>query len=184
VTAAREALAAATAVIPHTDADGLSAGAIALRSRGEGADAALLVGRGRTPFDADAPLPPGLQAILDWGVRELDRPALMVDHHAPDPVGDRHVVVSGYGEEPQVSTSVLMRRLVPDAPAWLAALGAYGDLVNFSVRGGSGDLRAWLASALPGGGSEFARGHDRATGGSLAGECFDDLVAALRIRAA
>ena len=310
MSAASHALAAAAIVVPHTDADGLSSGAIALRARGEDAKAALLIGRGRTPFDADAPLPPGPPAILDWGVRDLERPALMIDHHAPDPVGEGHVVVSGYGEEPQVSTSVLMRRVVPEAPAWLAALGAFGDLgteglalpecegaprtavrklaplvnaprrlpdgpvrealailcesespraaladpraalleearrewpsgldaamrtapellgevalirfaspyqvhplvatawqrrlhprivlaanagylpgrVNFSVRGGDGDLRTWLADALPGdGGSEFARGHDRATGGSLSAERFADLVTALRAAAA
>ena len=84
---ARQALLDAVAVVPHTDADGLAAGAIALRARGEGADAAILLGRGRTPFE-----------------------------------------VSAYGEQPEVSTAPLMRRLVPAAPPWLAAVGAVGDL--------------------------------------------------------
>ncbi len=127
--AARQALLDAAAVVPHTDADGLASGAIALRERGEAAAAAILLGRGETPFGPDAALPPGPLAVLDWGVRALARPALLVDHHAPsgDP-GRGALVVSGYGEDPEVSTSVVMRRVVPDAPAWLAAVGAFGDL--------------------------------------------------------
>jgi hypothetical protein len=42
----RDAVLGADHVVPHTDADGLAAGAIALRARGEGADAAVLLGRG------------------------------------------------------------------------------------------------------------------------------------------
>jgi hypothetical protein len=99
-------------VVPHTDADALAAGAIALRARGEGAEKAVLLARGQTPFGADAPLPQGSVAVLDWGVRTLARPGLIVDHHAPEtePRPDQ-LVVSGYGEQPQVTTSVLMRRM-------------------------------------------------------------------------
>ena len=125
---ARQALLDAVAVVPHTDADGLAAGAIALRARGEDAAAAVLLGRGQTPFGADAALPAGLLAILDWGVRPLRRPAVLVDHHAPEAPVDDPLIVSGYGERPEVSTAALVRRLVPDAPAWLAAVGAVGDL--------------------------------------------------------
>ena len=125
--AARVALREAVAVVCHTDADGLAAGAIALRHRGESAGDAILLERGQTPFAPDAPLPDGLLAILDWGVRPLARPALIVDHHAPEaPPGP--LTVSAYGEEPEVPTAPLMRRLVPDAPAWLAAIGGLGDL--------------------------------------------------------
>jgi hypothetical protein len=81
--AARAALRDAVAIVCHTDADGLAAGAIALRHRGETAAHAVLLGRGQTPFAPDAPLPDGLLAILDWGVRPLTRDALIVDHHAP-----------------------------------------------------------------------------------------------------
>jgi len=117
------------AVVPHTDADGLAAGAIALRARGEGADAAVLLGRGRNPWQPDAPLPPGLLTILDWGVRPLDRPALFVDHHAPEAAaGPGQLVVSGYDATTEISTAALMRRVVPEASAWLAAVGAVGDL--------------------------------------------------------
>ncbi|HWH15942.1 MAG TPA: hypothetical protein VNT51_14470 [Miltoncostaeaceae bacterium] len=125
---ARAALTGAT-VVPHTDADGLAAGAIALRLQGRGADAAVLLPRGATPFGAAPPLPAGPVAVLDWGVRPLARPGVVVDHHVPeaDP-GPGVVVVSGAGEEPATSTAALMRRIVPEAPAWLAAVGAVGDL--------------------------------------------------------
>ena len=306
--AARAAVLSATAVVPHTDADGLAAGAIALRARGERADAAVLLGRGATPFTSSG-LPGGPLAILDWGVRPLARPGVLVDHHAPEGATggpDGPIVVSSYGEAPEVSTAALMRRLFPEAPAWLAAVGAAGDLgdagfalpecegarpktairrlvslvnaprrlpdgpvrtalallvehddpraaladprvaaleeakrawraefdrvvrtaprmvgeriallrfaspaqvhplvattwarrlaprivlaandgylgpgvVNFAVRGGSGDLRAVLKEALPGARGEFAHGHDRATGGSLPEPDFERLLAA------
>jgi single-stranded-DNA-specific exonuclease len=140
---ARRALLDAVAVVPHTDADGLAAGAIALRARGEGAGAAVLLGRGDSPFDDGAPVPDGPLAILDWGVRPLVRPgSLIVDHHAMDtddgaprdpsaaPLADpaAALVVSSFGEAPEVPTAPLMRRLLPDAPAWLAAVGAVGDV--------------------------------------------------------
>jgi single-stranded-DNA-specific exonuclease len=126
---ARQALRQAAAVVPHTDADGLAAAAIALRERGEGAGAAVLFERGVTPFMRDAPLPEGALAVLDWGVRELDRPALIVDHHAPEAAPrDDQVVVTSYGAIPETPTAALMRRIVPEAPAWLAAVGAVADL--------------------------------------------------------
>ena len=306
MTRAREALLAAARVVPHTDADGLAAGAMALRARGESADAALLLGRGETPWTTE--LPPGAPALLDWGVRELDRPAVIVDHHAPEarPREDQ-VLVSGHGEHPETCTAALVRRLLPEQPAWLAAVGAVGDLgdrafalpecagapktavrrlvplvnaprrgpdgqavrtalallcdhadprelladrrvadletaraawraaweqvrrtaprvgdrvalvrfsspfqlhplaattwarrlapravlaandgylpgrVNFSLRGGEGDLRALLQQALPGEGGEFAHGHPRATGGSLEPEAFERLLSALGV---
>ena len=36
--------------------------------------------------------------------------------------------VNGYGAVPEAPTAVLMRRIVTDAPAWLAAVGAVSDL--------------------------------------------------------
>jgi single-stranded-DNA-specific exonuclease len=127
---ARMALRNARAVVPRTDADGLAAGAIALLDRGEPASAAVLLGRGETPFGAPpAGLPDGPLAVLDWGIRDLDRPALVVDHHLPETAPrDHQVVVSSYGEQPETTTAPLMRRIVPEAPAWLAAVGAVGDL--------------------------------------------------------
>jgi single-stranded-DNA-specific exonuclease len=302
--ALRDALLRATTVVPHTDADGLAAGALALRARGEPAAAALLLGRGRTPWTEC--LPAGPVALLDWGMRALDHPAVIVDHHAPEAAPtEGQLLLSGFGERPETTTAALVRRLVPEQPAWLAAVGAVGDLgdgglalpecagaartavrklvplinaprrgtspdlvrialallvehddpkaaladprvgeleearaawrrawdgvrrtpprvgeraalvrfsspfqlhplaaamwarrlaprpvlaandgylpgrVNFAVRGGEGDLRAWLRDTLPDVAGEFAHGHPRATGGSLAPADFDRLLAEL-----
>ena len=119
----REALLGATVVVPHTDADGLAAGALALRARAEPADAALLLERGRTPWSEA--LPAGRVAILDWGMRALDPPALIVDDHAAEgEPADGQLLLSGFGEGRETTTAALVRRLVPEQPAWLAAVGA------------------------------------------------------------
>jgi single-stranded-DNA-specific exonuclease len=307
LSATHEMLLASSFVCPHTDADGLAAGALALHVRGEAASAARLLPRGATPFDPD-PLPPARPAvILDWGIRPFRGAALFVDHHAPEaePASDQ-LVISGYGAKPEVSSSVLTGRIVPDAAApWVVAVGAVGDLgdrawvlpdlagvtrshvrelvplinaprrlpdgpvrealevllenpharaaladprilllrsardewrlgfkralriapkiaggvaviefsspyqihplvaqtwsrrlagnvviaanldyipgkVNFAARGGSGDLRSLLRSALPEQEGEFAHGHDRATGGSITLEAFESMIKALR----
>jgi single-stranded-DNA-specific exonuclease len=116
-------------VVTHPGADGLAAGAIALRERGEHAAAAVLLAPGLTPFSPEAGLPDGALAVLDWGVRPLDRPALLVDHHAPESAPrEDQVVITSYGAVPETPTSALMRRLVPGAPAWLAAVGSLSDL--------------------------------------------------------
>jgi single-stranded-DNA-specific exonuclease len=152
VARARAALLTVDVVVPHTDADGLAAGAIALRARSETADAAVLLGRGETPFGVDTPLPDGSVAVLDWGVRPLARPGLLVDHHAPEaePRADQ-LVVSGYGEEPEISTAVLVRRLLPEAPAWLAAVGAVGDLgdAGFALPECAGAPRSAVRTLVP-----------------------------------
>jgi single-stranded DNA-specific DHH superfamily exonuclease len=243
---------------------------------------------------------------LDWGVRLLHRPGIVVDHHAPEAEPRKgQIVVSGYGEQPATTTAALVRRLLSETPAWVAAVGVVGDLgnegfslpetagapraavrrlvplvnaprrlpdgpvrdalallvesasarealrdpriklleearaewrselarvrrtapsvgraiavirftspaqvhplvatqwqkrlaprpviaandgylpgrVNFSVRGGEGDLRSLLRDALPELGGEFAHGHPRATGGSITPEQFEQLLSALR----
>lgn len=304
--AARELLQTARFVCPHTDADGLAAGAIALKARGEDATDAVLLGRGATPFDPDAIPDARPAAVLDWGVRRFKGEALFVDHHFPEAEAEPgQIVISGHGRSPEVSTSVLMGQIVPEMPPWLVAVGAVGDLgdrawelpeldgvtkshirklvplvnaprrapdgpvatalellveatdaraaladprieilktakerwrnafnaalrvapdvqaglalirisspyqihplvaqtwarrlapdvvlvanadyipgmVNFAVRGGRGDLRTKLRAALPSQGGEFAHGHDRATGGSLRADRFEELVRALR----
>lgn len=126
LTTHREALLTATTIVPHTDADGLSAGALALRARGETAEAAVLLSRHESPWRSPDALPAGTPALLDWGVRPFPRPALMIDHHVPetDRPGEDVIVFT----DQDTSTSAMVRRLVPEQPAWLAALGAVGDL--------------------------------------------------------
>jgi len=128
--AARDALLAARAVVPHSDADGLAAGALALRARGETADAAILFGRAASPWRTPEQLPDGPVALLDWGVRPFGGTGVMIDHHVPetDDPGPGVVVLSAHGEEPEVSTAPLVRRVLPEQPAWVATVGAVGDL--------------------------------------------------------
>lgn len=136
LSAAREALLGAVAVVPHTDADGLAAGALALRARGEGAGAALLLGRGESPWRTPARLPDGPVALLDWGVRPFGGTGVMIDHHVPetDAPGEGIVVLSAHGEEPEIATAPLVRRVLPEQPAWVAAVGAVGDLGDAGLR--------------------------------------------------
>jgi len=73
------------------------------------------------------------------------------------------------------------RRLAPRVV--LAANEGYlPGRVNFSVRGGTGDLRRLLLEALPEADGEFAHGHDRATGGSLDPRQFELLLERLGLR--
>ncbi len=66
------------------------------------------------PFEPGAPLPDGPLAILDWGIRALDRPALLVDHVMPEVAPrDDQVFLSGYGELPVVPSAALLRRVHP-----------------------------------------------------------------------
>ncbi|MCW3011954.1 MAG: hypothetical protein JWO90_2358, partial [Solirubrobacterales bacterium] len=93
------------------------------------------------------------------------------------------VAVIAFAEPAQVHPLVATtwaRRLGP-RPVLAANAGWLPGRVNFAVRGGEGDLRAWLREALPeGAGHEFAHGHDRATGGSLPPDLFDLLVRRLQ----
>jgi hypothetical protein len=126
--AARAALLGADHVVPHTDADGLAAGAIALRARGEDARAAVLLGRGAVPWGAGAPLPPGTAAVLDWGVRAPAPPGLIVDHHVPEATAEDLGAGVVLLSDTSAPTAALVRRIAPEQPAWLAAVGAVGDL--------------------------------------------------------
>jgi single-stranded-DNA-specific exonuclease len=132
---------AARVVCPHTDADGLAAGALVLAARGEDATAATLLQRGETPFQEGRLPSDRPAAVLDWGIRAFPGQALFVDHHVPEAApGPDQIVVSGFGIEPEVSSSVLAGRITNSAPAWVVAVGAVGDL---------GD-RAWLLPDLAG----------------------------------
>src|SRR3712207_2825422 len=96
-------------------------------------------------------------------------------------VGERVAVLrfrSPAQVHPLVATT-WSRRLAPRVV--LAANDDYlaPGLVNFAVRGGDGDLRAFLREALPDATGEFAHGHDRATGGSLSADDFERLLTGL-----
>lgn len=149
---ARVLLLSVDLVVPHTDADGLAAGALALRARRETASRAVLLDREQTPFAVPTPLPTGSVAVLDWGVRPLNRPGIIVDHHAPEAAAAANqLVVSGYGESPEPTTAVLVRRILPEEPAWLAAVGAVGDLgdVGFLLPECSGAPRSAVRRLVP-----------------------------------
>ena len=109
-------------VVPHNDADGLSAGALLARKARGG------VAHVDSPWDPPLAIA-GPAVIADWGVRDLGRADLLfVDHHA-EPEATRaevlHAQITGHS-----STSELAWHLVgrPDDGAWLAALGYVGDL--------------------------------------------------------
>ena len=110
-------------VVPHHDADGLAAGVLlARRARG----GVLHV---ESPWSE--PLPAVEAAVVaDWGVRPVQGPrtVLYVDHHAAPEAVDGVVVRPGGLQE--TSTSMLAWDLVgrPADGAWLALLGAVGDL--------------------------------------------------------
>lgn len=127
--AARDALLTADAVAPHSDADGLAAGALALRARGEDARAAVLLDRTQTPWGSEPDLPSGSIALLDQGVRRFARRGVLIDHHAPETEnpGEGVVVFSSFGETPETPTAALVARVLGER-SWLAALGAAGDL--------------------------------------------------------
>ena len=110
-------------VVPHHDADGLSAGALlARRTSGD-------VLHVESPWSE--PLPAVEAAVVaDWGVRPVNGPqnVLYVDHHAaPEAVDGVVVRPVGQGE---TSTSILTWELLgrPPEGAWLGLLGAVGDL--------------------------------------------------------
>jgi single-stranded-DNA-specific exonuclease len=74
---------------------------------------------------------------------------VMIDHHVPetDEPGRDVLVLS----EPGSSTSALVRRLLPEQPAWLAALGAVGDLgdAGFALPECAGAPKTALRKLIP-----------------------------------
>ena len=111
--------------MPHHDADGLSSGVLLARATG---GAALHVD---SPWDGPLPVD-GAAVVADWGVRPVEGPTdvLYVDHHAAPERVDGVVVSPGAAGGGSTSTSLLAWKLLgrPHEGAWLAALGAVGDL--------------------------------------------------------
>lgn len=138
-------------VLTHNDADGLSAGALlmrALRGAGRAADIRVL-GRGEgawseeTAAELRARAPGGL-LVSDLGVEEgaplPGLPTAVIDHHVPRGTPGDAALVSGYGQDPTPTSSLLAYWCAQglsgstdtpdsaDAPLWLAAVGIAGDL--------------------------------------------------------
>ena len=131
----------------HHDADGLSALAIMARAweARTGARPPLrIVGRGEnawTPEFADT-LGDDLHGLvlLDLGTAEAkptEAPLCVIDHHVPTSEADDRLVLSGYGQDPVPSTSLIAwwaaKGLVGDAAdplLWLAYVGAMGDMAD------------------------------------------------------
>ena len=154
---------AAPLVLCHDDADGLSAGAIlsrALDRSGREPAVVRVIGRGQSAWSADLRRtleanPPGGIVVTDLGVQAgavlPGVPTILVDHHVPrswpDPA--EATVISGHRDAPIPTSSLLAlacaEALGPaDDFAWLAAIGAIGDL---GERAASAEFGAILAPA-------------------------------------
>ena len=112
------------AVVPHGDADGLSAGVLLARR------ASATVLHLASPWEQPLPQAAAQATVLaDWGVRPVEgtRAALYVDHHAePEPVAGTVVHGTGAGATTSTLAWELLNR--PEEGEWLAALGVVGDL--------------------------------------------------------
>jgi hypothetical protein len=110
-------------VVPHGDPDGLAAGAILAESARGGVLHLDTPWEGGLPRDRPT-------VVADWGVRRIadSHETLFVDHHAdPEPVEGLVLHADDTGDP---TTSTLAWRLLESRTelAWLAALGAIGDL--------------------------------------------------------
>ena len=131
-------------IAPHGDADGLAAGALAIRAveRMGGTPIPCLPGKGEhvhTPAMRErlgALAADGL-VVLDMGSRSgpivRGLPTIVIDHHDPREVPEDATYVSSAGCEPVAPTGllayVLLRELAPlDDVAWLAWFATIGDL--------------------------------------------------------
>ncbi|NAZ37036.1 DHH family phosphoesterase [Rubellimicrobium sp. CFH 75288] len=134
------------ALLGHFDADGLSAMAILHRmlARAGWGVWPRIVGRGervwsdplRTEVMGRAP---GGVIVLDLGVEAgvvfPGIPTIIIDHHVPRGSPEGALILSGYGLEPQPTTSLLTwwaaTALGPaEDLLWLAAIGLIGDMAD------------------------------------------------------
>lgn len=142
-------------IVCHNDADGLSAGVIlqcAMERIGRPASVRI-IGRGENAYSRAfaeelAAHPIGGLVLADVGTAsELPLngvPTAIVDHHMPSGWPEGATVISGIGEDPVPTTSLLAYRcaLACDAAEgllWLAAVGIIGDLAE---AGGFAELEA------------------------------------------
>lgn len=133
-------------ILGHNDADGLSATALFARAF-EAAGWTVrtrIVGRGESPWSGAmrtelAYEPAGGVVITDLGVRDAlpkpGVPTLVVDHHVPGAPPSGATVISGHGQNPIPTSSLLAfwcaGALVEAEPwLWLAAVGLIGDMAE------------------------------------------------------
>ena len=132
------------AVLCHSDADGLAAGAIlarALRRAGH-AVAVEVTGKGEDAWRsavADRLARHAPQALLVADLGSRDRPVLggvptlLIDHHRPDGVPPGATLITGYGREPTPTSGLLAYRAAGaiaevDDLLWIAAVSLLSDL--------------------------------------------------------
>jgi single-stranded-DNA-specific exonuclease len=133
-------------ILGHNDADGLCATALFARAFGAAGwmVRTRIVGRGENPWSdamrtelADEPA--GGVVITDLGVRDAlpkaGVPTVVVDHHIPGAPPAGATVISGYGQNPIPTSSLLAfwcAGALAEAEAWLwlAAVGLIGDMAE------------------------------------------------------
>lgn len=131
-------------ILTHNDADGLSAGAILARAfdHAKREWRIRILGRGENPWSDDlraelGKLDIGGLIVADLGLREgaikPGTPTIIIDHHVPTGGAGDATVISGFGEDPIPTTSLLAWRCAAaigtnDDLLWLAAIGLIGDL--------------------------------------------------------
>lgn len=133
-------------ILGHNDADGLSATALFARGFAQAGWAVRtrIVGRGESPWsDAMRAELKGERAggvvITDLGVRDAlpmpGVPTVVVDHHIPGLAPAGATVISGHGQDPIPTSSLLAfwcAGALADAEPWLwlAAVGLIGDMAE------------------------------------------------------
>ncbi len=133
-------------ILGHNDADGLSATALLARAFGQAGWTVRtrIIGRGESPWSdamrtelADEPA--GGVVITDLGVRDAlpkpGVPTVVVDHHIPGHPPAGATVISGHGQDPIPTSSLLAfwcaGAMVDAEPwLWLAAVGLIGDMAE------------------------------------------------------
>jgi len=144
---AARALGPSPLVVCHNDADGLSAGAILLKTleRLGMPAASRIVGKGENAYSdafADELREREFSGLVvtDLGVSsrlpDLGRPVVLIDHHVPTGIPASACVITGIEDTPIPTSSLLSYRCAKatgvstDDLLWLAAVGLIGDMAD------------------------------------------------------
>lgn len=136
--------AASVLILTHNDADGLTAAALLARafSRADVLTDVRILGRGENPWseamgDELRARTIGGLIVADLGIRpgplRPDTPTIIIDHHVPRGAPPDATVISGHGQTPTPTSSLLAfwcagALTEVDDLLWIAALGIIGDL--------------------------------------------------------